>query len=216
MVIITCACFGTKIRYVILFYLLIGYNMDDSPRVSEVLYVGLCRHIGTPTEVTIRREVSDIEEIIRHSVGMCNDQMCMESGSYREGFRLKSSDVDLMFWCIGYHIICDISSFDASFPYTILLQDSFTPPGFVRLKLLTQARHTRIRYAVVTYKNDCYISSEKFSYFTYYNLTKSSILTENLRSHGPCSSFYSDGIENDYGVCMACQYWPKKSPTLDR
>lgn len=37
--------------------------MSDNCRVSEALYVGLCDYIGTPTEVAIRREVKDIEEI---------------------------------------------------------------------------------------------------------------------------------------------------------
>lgn len=41
--------------------------MDHLPRVSEALYVGLCHYIGTPTdlEVTIRREVIDIDGKIR-------------------------------------------------------------------------------------------------------------------------------------------------------
>lgn len=41
--------------------------MDHLPRVSEALHVGLCHYIGTPTdlEVTIRREVIDIDGKIR-------------------------------------------------------------------------------------------------------------------------------------------------------
>lgn len=68
----------------------------DCPRVSEVedLYGGLCSHIGTPTEVIIRRELMDMEEIIRNSVGVNKGIICMHSGSYREGFR--SSDQDIM------------------------------------------------------------------------------------------------------------------------
>lgn len=96
-------------------FMFIGYKMDYSPRVSEALYVGLCRHIGTPTEVTIRRELSDMEEIIRHSEEVYEGELYMYSGSHREGFRFNSSDRDLMFWCIRYHIICDMSSFDAFF-----------------------------------------------------------------------------------------------------
>jgi hypothetical protein len=38
--------------------------MDEIPRVSEVLYSGLCGKIGTPTEVTIRRDVADMSEKI--------------------------------------------------------------------------------------------------------------------------------------------------------
>lgn len=46
--------------------------MDHLPRVSEALYVGLCHYIGTPTdlEVTIRREVIDIDGKIRTPNGL--------------------------------------------------------------------------------------------------------------------------------------------------
>lgn len=63
----------------------------------EVLYEGLCSHIGTRTEVIIRRELMDMEEIIRNSIGVNKGIICMHSGSRREGFRLKSSDQDIMF-----------------------------------------------------------------------------------------------------------------------
>lgn len=85
-------------------------KMDDSPRVSEVLYGGLCSHIGTPTEVIIRRKLMDMEEIIRNSIGVNEETIYMHSGSHREGFRLKSSDQDIMFWCKRYTIICDVSN----------------------------------------------------------------------------------------------------------
>lgn len=186
----------------------IGYKMGDSPRVSEVLYVGLCRHIGTPTEVTIRRELSDMEEIIRNSVGVYEGQIYIHSGSHREGFRFSSSDRDLMFWCTGYHVIHDMSNFVDAYPCTILMEYFLTPPGFVKLRLLTPARHPRMIWSVVNYMHDRYLSSEKFRYTAYYGLTKSKIFTEKLRQHGPCSNFFSGGFENDYGVCLACQFWP--------
>lgn len=42
-------------------------NGSFASGVSEALYVGLCHYIGTPTdlEVTIRREVIDIDGKIR-------------------------------------------------------------------------------------------------------------------------------------------------------
>lgn len=46
--------------------------MEYLPRVLEALYVGLCHYIGTPTdlEVTIRREVIDIDGKIRTPNGL--------------------------------------------------------------------------------------------------------------------------------------------------
>jgi hypothetical protein len=38
--------------------------MDNICLLSEVVYSGLCGKIGTPTEVTIRRDVMDVEEML--------------------------------------------------------------------------------------------------------------------------------------------------------
>lgn len=62
-------------------------NISDNWHVSNALYVEMCHYIGTPTEVTIRREVMDMEELIYKSVEGHNQGMVMNGGSYREGFR---------------------------------------------------------------------------------------------------------------------------------
>ena len=33
-------------------------DMHQISRLSEAVYVGMCRYVGTPTEVRIRREVA--------------------------------------------------------------------------------------------------------------------------------------------------------------
>lgn len=72
--------------------------MDYSHRVSEVLYRGLCRdkRIGTPTEVAIRRDMIDMEDMIERPVHIHRGCMIMKSGSHREGFRFTS--------CAGHQI----------------------------------------------------------------------------------------------------------------
>lgn len=47
--------------------------MDDAPRVSEALYVGLCHHIGAPTYVTLRRELIGMEEMIQRPIKKYNE-----------------------------------------------------------------------------------------------------------------------------------------------
>jgi hypothetical protein len=42
--------------------------MADSPWLSEALYTVLCHVIGTPTEVTIRRDKEDMKEVIEKPV----------------------------------------------------------------------------------------------------------------------------------------------------
>lgn len=59
--------------------------------------MGLCRHIGTPTEVTIRREVMDMSDMMDEMKNAFNQRL-MCSGSFKEGFRFKSSDRDFMMW----------------------------------------------------------------------------------------------------------------------
>lgn len=49
--------------------------MSDYCRVSEALYVGLCRHIGTPTEVTIRREVMDMWDMMDEMKNAFNQRL---------------------------------------------------------------------------------------------------------------------------------------------
>lgn len=85
--------------------------MDPLARVSEALYVGLCRYecIGTPTEVTIRRVSFDVDEVIKRPLQICSGTIYMKSGSYREGFSFKSSDVDTMIWHTKTHMIFKLS-----------------------------------------------------------------------------------------------------------
>lgn len=44
--------------------------MSENSRISEALYLGLCHKIGTPKEVTIRREVMDMDERLKEPVDM--------------------------------------------------------------------------------------------------------------------------------------------------
>ena len=70
--------------------------MHHIPRLSEAVYVGMCRYVGTPTEVRIRREVTDTEEVVCRPLHIMIGADRMISGSRREGFRLKTSDWDFM------------------------------------------------------------------------------------------------------------------------
>lgn len=125
--------------------------MSDDRRVSEVLYVGLCHYIGSPTEVTIRREVKDMEEVIERTYEIRKGIIIMNSGSYREGFRFESSDRDGLFWFIDHKVITEVfrSRIYDSFKHSIILvEDTETTPGFVKLQLLSPARDKNIASSV--------------------------------------------------------------------
>lgn len=186
--------------------------MDRLQRISEVLYVGLCREIGTPIEVAFRRGVMDMDEIVRRSAVRYTfgGLIFMLSGSYREGFRFKSSDFDFMCWITNHKVISDLSdlnTFNASDLEIILMEHTETPPGFVRLKLLTPTRCISTLLAIVLYRHSRYLSSEKFCHHFFNSL---SLMGSNCQIHGPCVNFiYGGGYEFDTGSCFYSPHWPK-------
>nr|XP_022288651.1 uncharacterized protein LOC111100819 isoform X2 [Crassostrea virginica] len=114
--------------------------MHHIPRLSEAVYVGMCRYVGTPTEVRIRREVTDTVEVMKRPVRIMRGFDRMESGSRREGFRLQTSDVDRMLWLPDHKVICDLSQiglYHIPQHTVILMECEDLTPGFARLKMMT-------------------------------------------------------------------------------
>lgn len=185
--------------------------MDQLTRVSEALYVGMCSEIRTPTEVNLRREVMDIIHTLRISVAEIAMNRKMKSGSRREGFRLKSSDYDSMFWPTCVKVICNLSDLndsDALRMHILLLEHLDTYPDFVTLLCLTPTRNKMLLFSTVTHQNSLYISSVKFRSLTHYSLVTPLKFADSAKLHGPCSKFYTDNIEQDLANCFFCQYWP--------
>ncbi|XP_052683591.1 uncharacterized protein LOC128163940 [Crassostrea angulata] len=187
--------------------------MSDNCRVSEALYVGLCDYIGTPTDVTVRREVTDMYEMINTHVqidgGTCMRKM--ESGSYREGFRFNSSDLDTMFWNTNNKVITDLSQSsvnDLSKHSIILMEDTETPPGFVRLQLLTLPRDRFIESSVVPYNDGMYISCMRWRQ-RMLSMVRGNKVFNNAKTHGPCANAFIDEIETDCALCFQCSYWSR-------
>ena len=136
--------------------------MDSSRHLSEVTYVGLCCKIGTPTEVTIRRDVRDIEEMIETLLMLRKGEINMLSGSFRDGFRFESSDRDIMYWDCDHILINDISHaglYDRTKHTIILMEDNDTPPGFVKLQLLASPPGGFVTTFAVLVNDRFYISS---------------------------------------------------------
>lgn len=151
--------------------------MDDAPWVSEALYVGLCHKIGAPTYVTFRRELMGMKEMIQRPIEKYFKSGNAETGSYREGFRLNSSDIDLMIWTTTVKLITEMSNFDGSNLDTLFMEQSYTPHGYVRLKLLNPPQHYKALPYVVKHTNGYYISSEKMGKVIYHGLFKYRMFT---------------------------------------
>jgi hypothetical protein len=195
------------------------YRMDHIPRLSEVMYVGLCWKIGTPTVVTIRREALDMAEMIKTPLQIYRGMKVMMSGSYREGFRFESSDWDIMRWSCDQKLISDISqsSLYTAPRHTIILMDSTnTPPGFVRLQLLTPTSNRLISPSTVLHNDRVYISSLQYQQESVSFINNVSHIKTHA-PHGPCATVTLESIELDKAFCLASIHWPAITrPWIDR
>ncbi|XP_052707168.1 uncharacterized protein LOC128182529 [Crassostrea angulata] len=185
--------------------------MSEYSYAQEAMYVILCRYIGTPTELTIRREVRDMEEIIKNLLEAYFGKRMMISGSVKEGFRFNSSDRDLMFWLSNHKVITDLSQFcvyDPSKHTLILIEDTDTPPGFVRLQLLTPPRDGFIASSVVPLHNRSYISSSKWRQTLLTSVRRNKAWNQ-TEIHGPCANCIFNSYENDLALCLHSSSWSR-------
>ncbi|XP_022302107.2 uncharacterized protein LOC111110066 [Crassostrea virginica] len=174
--------------------------------LCESVFVRLCQIVGTSVQVVIRRETKDIAEMVRRRVADNDDVIVMQSGSIREGFRLKGSDLDIMLWWNNHRVIWDMSQSEHYYTEnkTLILSDSSeSPPGFTLLDLLTPTTDRKVQSACVPMNDRLYISSSLYRQQTQTHRFPGSI------GHGPCESGeIPGGGEYDVARCFACDFWP--------
>ncbi|XP_056016609.1 uncharacterized protein LOC125673972 [Ostrea edulis] len=182
--------------------------------MSESMFVGLCRKVGTSQQVAMRRDVTDIAEMVKNKTITSTLIMVMTSGSYREGFRMEGSDIDTMYWYNNQPVIWDLSQtqfYNVHRQSLILSVSSESPPGFTLLQLLSPRADNRVISALVTMNGGRYISSSKYREIT------CSDVVPNSTVHGPCGSGDIDGLEYDTAQCFACDFWPPSASSwIDR
>ncbi|XP_062619200.1 uncharacterized protein LOC134280761 [Saccostrea cucullata] len=161
----------------------------------------------------MRREMVDFLEMMRNQV-MKTRKKIMISGSYKEGFRLKKSDFDEMYWQNDHIVIWDIyqsQNYDLSRKTLILCDCSESPPGFALLELLTPTHSKSVKNACMKLNDKLYISSSKYRQLT------CSAVYPNSKEHGPCGSSVLRGGEFDTAQCFVCEFWPPPaSKWIDR
>nr|XP_022305143.1 uncharacterized protein LOC111112108 isoform X2 [Crassostrea virginica] len=174
--------------------------------LCESVFVRLCQIVGTSVQVAIRRETTDIREMVARRVADNDDVINMQSGSRGEGFRLEGSDYDIMFWLNNHRVIFDMSQSEhyCTENKTLILSDSSeSPPGFTLLELLTPTPYREFQSACVPMNDRLYISSSLYRQQTQRHLFPGS------RGHGPCESGeLPGGVEYDLAWCFACDFWP--------
>ncbi|XP_062580848.1 uncharacterized protein LOC134242743 [Saccostrea cucullata] len=177
-------------------------------RLSESVYTGLCREVGTPTEVTIRRDVMDIVETFRNRKSSVDGDYAILSGSRREGFRLEGSDVDFMYSDNRFIVVWDLDQAQVHElgKRTLLLCDrSESPPGYTLLQvILSRGMTAELNETGFKMNNNFYISSSKY---------RQSFLSVSYTEHGPCIGRYP----MDFAYCFHCNFWPPSASSwIDR
>lgn len=86
-----------KQKYVCSIYVF-NDRCEEMQQLSESVFYGLCEKLGTSQQVAIRRETKDMKEMVVSRARAHDESTERVSGSRREGFRLKESDLDCMLW----------------------------------------------------------------------------------------------------------------------
>jgi hypothetical protein len=131
--------------------------------MSESMFMGLCHIVGTSQQVAMRRDVVDIVDMVRNKAKTSNVNIMMISGSYKEGFRMKGSDLDGMHWFNNQPVIWDLSQteyYNINRQLALILSvSSDSPPGFTLLQLLSPRADSSVISALVTINGGDFISS---------------------------------------------------------
>ncbi|XP_052683370.1 uncharacterized protein LOC128163760 [Crassostrea angulata] len=173
--------------------------------LAEIAYHGMCHKIGTPEEVSNRREMLDIREFLNNQRGRKNECKLMYSGSRKEGFQLKESDIDIMQIIPRHRVIWDMSHselYNTQEQTLILCNPSESPLGFALLWLPLENTFGIVYSACVRMNGELYISSSKFREM------KCACATPNSTIHGPCRSKCVGEMMYDYAHCFVSDFWP--------
>lgn len=181
--------------------------MESITHLSKAVYTGLSVEIGTASEVQFRRDTVDTSFDIYNCLNHKFNIDLLIAGSYREGFRFSSSDMDFMAWTFFMKVISDlsqISSIHFRQKRVFLMESDSVPPGYTKLRSLTFTPNRTLQ------NDDSFISCSVFrkSLVTLFNPGFKYLGTE-VSEHGPCSFAIHNGFEMDIAGCMKCDYWPK-------
>ncbi|XP_062615276.1 uncharacterized protein LOC134277016 [Saccostrea cucullata] len=182
----------------------ISQIMTAIQNISKSVFVGLCRKVGTSQQVAMRRDLMDVSGMIQNQI-ISGEFSMMLSGSRREGFRLKESDMDIMIWPNNHRVIWELSQsqyYNTNRQTLILCDRSDSPPGFTLLYLLSPSVKMNYKY---------YISSSQYRQIT------CSAFPLNTSQHGPCASGMFGTTEYDYANCFVSDFWPPSASSwIDR
>ncbi|XP_061192411.1 uncharacterized protein LOC133200647 [Saccostrea echinata] len=174
----------------------------------------MCHEVGTSQLVAMRRDAMDIWDTTINQQRTNNEDSSMVSGSRREGFRMKGSDIDLMCWPNDRRVIWELSQsqyYNTRRQKLILCDCSESPPGFTLLYLPSTNMHTEMRTVCFRMYNRHYISSSK------YRQMSCRLRPYISTPHGPCASGNWGSLEWDNAFCFVSDFWPPSASSwIDR
>lgn len=193
----------------VFFFICHLFNLEwkHSRRLSNAVYRGLCLIIGTATEVEFRRETVETADDI-HMYLVHKDTPCFRHvGSYREGFRIPSSDLDYIVFSLNEGIIkiSEIQIITSEHKRECPIECDTLMPGYAKL-----------RSSISKFKGSCIIENGKYylSSSFYRKMWVKSLNINALKigilwfEHGPCCTFKEVDQERDFAVCLKFDFWP--------
>ena len=185
--------------------------MPHIPSLSEDVYVVLSLYVGTPKEVKIRREVMDTEDAIWRPVWNMRGMDMLCTGSRREGFRLKTSDLDMLICFPDHKVICDLAqlSLYRKPQHTVILMEcEDLPPGYAKLKMMSPSENEIVESSCVTIDNGKYISSSLYRAQQLCFLQSMGNISRGSFQHGPCSTLSVFGNDIDHVSSFRSHHLP--------
>lgn len=115
-------------------------------RASREVYDAMCEFFGTSKDIALRMDVMDINEILTgHAYGFDKNKKYRYfqnlSGSTREGFNLKESDIDMMIWMDCLKVLWGFSQskhYNLFDNYILSFDSSKSQPGYGLLEFLSK------------------------------------------------------------------------------
>lgn len=86
------------------------------------------------------------------------------------------------------------------------MEDNDTPPGFVRLRLITSPPDENIESSIVAIKEGMYISNIKWRLINFESISGRAGF-ESVASHGPCAAFIFESLQSDCCLCFHSSFW---------
>ncbi|KAK3109180.1 hypothetical protein FSP39_024745 [Pinctada imbricata] len=178
---------------------------DYLTNLSYFWYDFANKKVGYEEMIRNRREVDKFLEEVNNVQLEGSIINKLISGSRAEGFRFKTSDLDLMlvYKTIKVKLENDVTHDQIDDNTVLIMETDKTRPGFCMLRLDSCSHRENVCDLCALYRNSKYLSSALWR-----NEKKHS---EEMWIHGPYVSRKNGNLEIDYAHCLQSTKWPRQA-----